>query len=180
MSPDFKFSDHLLVSIIMSAPSSSRQAVAVKGPRKREPSPSSSSRSDSFNGCRDSPSPTRGGGVRRATKSCKQYHRVFIETPPMHRHILEGHLETLWRTTGSQFKFARSSFAKSDMTFFEGFSPNGPSVPEVATGRVTRQVVRMPVPGSSVTGEANFRVTASRAPANQSQPGSSDQPGCPR
>ncbi len=75
-----------------------------------------------------------GGGMQRAVKSRKQFHRVVIETPPMHRHTLESHREDLWRATRAEFKFVRSSFAKSDMGFFEGFPPNRPQSSEAVTG----------------------------------------------
>ncbi len=78
-------------------------------------------------------------------------------------------LRDLWRATGAEFKFVRSSFAKSDMGFFEGFPPNGPLSSETVTGRVTRQVVQVPVPGSSITGDTNFRVTATSTPSGSSQ-----------
>ena len=105
----FPFSDFAILNI-MSAPPITQRAVAIKGPRKREHSSDSDPSSDSFHGCRDSPSPTLRGSVQRAIKSRKQFHRVIIETPPMHRHTLESHLEDLWKATGAEFKFVRSSF----------------------------------------------------------------------
>ncbi len=164
----FSFSDSVILNI-MSAQPVTQRAVAIKGPRKREHSSDSDSSSDSFQGCRDSPSPTLGGSVQRAIKSRKQFHRVIIETPPMHRHTLESHVEDLWRATGAEFKFVRSSFAKSDMGFFEGFPPSGQRPSETTTGGVTRHVVQVPVPGSSITGETIFRVTATSTPSDSSQ-----------
>ena len=118
--------------------------------------------------------------MQRAVKSRKQFHRVIIETPPMHRHTLESHLEDLWKATGAEFKFVRSSFAKSDMGFFEGFPPNGQRPSETTTGSVIRQVVQVPVPGSSITGETNFRITATSTPNDSSQnvAGASSGPSC--
>ncbi len=152
----------------MSSPPVQKSAVAIKGPRKRERSSSESSLED-FKGCRDSPSPIRGGPVHRATKSRKMHHKVEIETPLMHRHILEEYLEGLWESCGAEFKFVRSSHDQTDMDFYEGFPPDGPRTRGPAAGHVVRQVVPVPVSGSSITGETIFRVTAS----SSGQPGSS-------
>ena len=144
----------------MSSPPVQGCAVAVKGPRKRERSSSESSLEE-FRGCRDSPSPARGGPAQRATKSRKMHHKVEIETPLMHRHILEEYLEGMWESFGAEFKFVRSSYDQTDMDFYEGFPPDGPRTMGAATGHAVRQVVPVPISASSATGGTNFRVAAS-------------------
>ena len=163
----------------MSAPPTRRQAVAVKGYRKRDRTPSSDSSAGSFRGCRDSPSPVR-YPIQRAVKSRKLHHKVMLETPPMHRHVLEEHLEKLWESHGIEFKFVQSSVSQEDMDFFEGPSPPRTGALDTSSGIVTRQVVSVPVPDSSITGEANLRKTASSAPAAQPDTKSSVLPSCRR
>ncbi len=69
----FNLSGSLCTSTVMSAPPTRRQAVAVKGYRKRDRTPSSDSSAESIRGCRDSPSPVR-CSIQRAVKSRKLHH----------------------------------------------------------------------------------------------------------
>ncbi len=101
----------------MSVPSSTQRAVAVKGVRKRPLSSDSDSSAEPFKGCRDSPSPVRSGSQQRATKSRKLHHKVVLETPAMHRHVLEEYLEDLWESRGVEFKFVQSSTSQEDLDF---------------------------------------------------------------
>ncbi len=144
----------------MSVPSSTQRAVAVKGVRKRSQSSDSDSSMESFKGCRDSPSPVRGGPRQRATKSRKLHHKVILETPAMHRHVLEEHLENLWESYGVEFKFVRSSTSQEDLDFYEGPPSPRADIRGPSSSGTARRVIPVRAPGSSDTGEANFRVTA--------------------
>ena len=145
----------------MSSPPVRPQAVAVKGLRKRERSSSGESSQKPFRGCRDSTSPIRGGTMQRAVESRKLHHRVVLETPPMHRHFLEGYLENLWEETGIESNFIRSSLDQDDMDFYRGSSPQRDETGDINSVPTTRQVVSVPVPGYSITGDMDYRVTAS-------------------
>ena len=85
----------------------------------------------------------------------------------MHCHVLEELLENLWESHGIEFKFVESSVSQEIMDYFEGPFPPRTGALDTSTGTMTRQVVSVPVSGSSITGEANLRATASSAFANQ-------------
>ncbi len=72
----------------------------------------------------------------------------------MHRSVLEAEMDILWQRYG----MATGAITES----------------------VTRQVIQVPVPGSSITGETNFRVTATSTPSDPSQnvAGASSGPPC--
>ncbi len=88
----------------MSAPSAKKQAVAVKGLRRSERSASCGTILGPFRGCRDSPSAVRSETMQRAVKSRRLHHRVILETPLMHRHVLEEYLECLWEDSGDRIQ----------------------------------------------------------------------------
>ena len=78
----------------------------------------------------------------------------------MHRHLLEEDLENLREQTGVEFKFVRSSPDTGDMDFFRGPQPQDDGGEGDAVASPSRQVVPVFVPGSSFTGERDYRVTA--------------------
>ncbi len=77
----------------------------------------------------------------------------------MHRHLLEENLEQFWEETGVEFKFIRSSADSDDMDFFRGPPAQEREGEDVAS--TGRHVAPIFVSGSSITGERNYRVTAS-------------------
>ena len=141
----------------MSGPSSAQRAVAVKGVRKRPQSSDSDSSMEPFKGCRDSPSTVCSDSQQRATKS---RNKVILETPAMHRHVLEEYLEDLWESHGVEFKFVKSSASQEDLDFYEGPPSPQTDVRGAMSVVSARQVFPIHAPGSSGTGEANLRVTA--------------------
>ena len=145
----------------MPTPPVKRQAVAAKGFRKREASSSSDSSTEDFRGCRDTTSPDRDGTAQRATKSRKVHHQIILETPPMHRHVLEDYLECLWADSGVEFKFTRAFSDKADMDFFRVASSSRAETAVAKRVPVTRQVAPVSVAGSPATGAATVQVTAS-------------------
>ncbi len=145
----------------MSVPPTRQQSLAIKGPRKWEPSSSSDSSTDPFRGCRDSRSTVCGDTFQRAVKSRRLHHRVVLETSLMYRHVLEEHLENLWETCGMEHKFIPFSADQEDMEFFEGPPPPQTGTVGAVMDATTRQVVSVPLPGF-------IRVTASSSATGQS------------
>ena len=78
----------------------------------------------------------------------------------MHRHVFEGYLENLWEETRVELEFIRSSSDQDDMDFYRGSSPKRDETGAIDSVPTTWQVVSVPVPGQSITGEIDYRVTA--------------------